>query len=72
MCRCYRAQPEIRKLVGSDYENAVDEIPYSSDPNSKQLGPFTARAEMYNGRAAMLGLVALMATEGLLTHQALF
>ena len=32
-------------------------------PEAKQLGPFNAEAELYNGRAAMLGLVALGVVE---------
>lgn len=35
------------------------------------FGPFTASAEMINGRAAMLGLAALLAIEGV-KHTALF
>eukprot|EP00892_Ulva_mutabilis_P008645 jgi/Ulvmu1/6152/UM028_0008.1 len=41
-------------------------------PEAKQMGPFNAEAELYNGRAAMLGLVALGITELALGGKALF
>ena len=33
------------------------------EPADRAFGPFTASAEMTNGRAAMLGFVALLAVE---------
>jgi len=41
-------------------------------PDAKQLGPFNAEAELYNGRAAMLGLVALGVVELVMGGKALF
>ena len=64
--------PEIKRVVDADYQNAVGGYTYTSDPASREaIGPFTAAAEMMNGRAAMMGLVSLMLVESL-THQALF
>lgn len=37
----------------------------------KGVGPFSKRAEMLNGRAAMIGVAALLAVEGV-KHTALF
>lgn len=39
--------------------------------DSESLGPFTPAAERTNGRAAMLGFLALLAVEGV-RHSALF
>jgi hypothetical protein len=41
-------------------------------PAAESLGPFTAKAEMLNGRAAMLGFAALVAIEALKGGSALF
>lgn len=39
--------------------------------DARSFGPFTARAERWNGRAAMIGFAALIITE-LFTHSAIF
>ena len=55
--------PNIRAAIGNEYSGAVDKVNYTSDPKSKELGPFTAAAELTNGRAAMMGLISLLAVE---------
>ena len=55
--------PAIRATVGAEYAGAVEPVDYTCDPKTKSFGPFTASAEMANGRAAMMGLVSLLAVE---------
>lgn len=64
--------PEILSSARSDYAGFSDsKISWTSDPKTKEFGPFSASAELTNGRAAMMGLVSLMAVESV-THTALF
>merc|ERR1711967_108543 len=45
------------------------ETKYTPDPKSMgERGLFSQDAEMLNGRVAMLGMVAMLATEGVLGH----
>ncbi|EFN56618.1 hypothetical protein CHLNCDRAFT_21915, partial [Chlorella variabilis] len=47
-------------------------IPLMSSTKREAFGPFTPSAEMLNGRAAMLGFFALIATEAVRGGAALF
>lgn len=40
------------------------ETVFNKDKKPKEFGPFNPNAEMINGRAAMIGLAALMFFEG--------
>jgi hypothetical protein len=66
--------PDIQRAVGADYEEsgAVAKVAYTSDPTSRgDMGIFTVKAERTNGRAAMVGIAALLLIESL-THAPLF
>lgn len=64
--------PEILRSARSEYAGFKEgDINYSSDPKSREFGPFSAAAELTNGRAAMMGLIALLGVESI-THSALF
>lgn len=45
---------------------------WSESPDSRSFGPFNAKAERWNGRAAMIGFVSLLITESFLLHGPLF
>ncbi|CAM6099897.1 unnamed protein product [Calypogeia fissa] len=45
---------------------------WNESPDSRSFGPFNARAERWNGRAAMIGFVALLVTENFLLKGPLF
>ncbi|KAG6546402.1 hypothetical protein Mapa_011948 [Marchantia paleacea] len=45
---------------------------WNESPDSRKFGPFNAKAERWNGRAAMIGFVSLLLTENLLIHGPLF
>ena len=66
--------PDIQRAVGAEYEasGAVAAAPFTSDPASRpKMGVFTLEAEKTNGRAAMVGIAALLIIESL-THAPLF
>lgn len=64
--------PDILRQTRAEYAGFKEgDITHTSDPKSREFGPFSAAAELTNGRAAMIGLVALMAVESV-THTALF
>ncbi|BBN15585.1 hypothetical protein MPTK1_6g20780 [Marchantia polymorpha subsp. ruderalis] len=45
---------------------------WNESPDSRKFGPFNAKAERWNGRAAMIGFASLLLTENLLIHGPLF
>ncbi|KAL2620459.1 hypothetical protein R1flu_000664 [Riccia fluitans] len=45
---------------------------WNESPDSRKFGPFNAKAERWNGRAAMIGFVSLIITEQALIHGPLF
>ncbi|KAG6546401.1 hypothetical protein Mapa_011947 [Marchantia paleacea] len=45
---------------------------WRESPDSRAFGPFNAKAERWNGRAAMIGFFSLIVTEQLLVHGPLF
>ena len=47
-------------------------VPILKGAKKEAFGPFTADAEMANGRAAMIGLAFLLLIEGAGIHKALF
>ena len=66
--------PDIQRAMGADYEEtgAVSRAAYTSDPASRpQWGPFTLKGEQTNGRAAMIGIAAMLLIESM-TNAPLF
>ncbi|BBN15583.1 hypothetical protein MPTK1_6g20760 [Marchantia polymorpha subsp. ruderalis] len=45
---------------------------WNESPDSRKFGPFNAKAERWNGRAAMIGFFSLIVAEQLLVHGPLF
>lgn len=45
---------------------------WNESPDSRQFGPFNAKAERWNGRAAMIGFAALLITENFIANGPLF
>ena len=55
--------PPIRPLLSSEPTQACSSLPHLKPPPLSQSGPFSPRAELTNGRAAMLGFAVLCALE---------
>ncbi|KAL3681444.1 hypothetical protein R1sor_024400 [Riccia sorocarpa] len=45
---------------------------WNESPDSRKFGPFNAKAERWNGRAAMIGFLSLIITEQVFVHGPLF